>query len=84
MNSCDMLDGWRHWQTLYQLEVFGPDGVLQIFGVLILALEDLKVFKGTLGKVNLYEGIAASDLVHLIKGKTSWDFVGISGNYQNL
>jgi len=83
MNSCGMLEGWRHWQTLYQLEVFGPNGGSDIWSI-DFRDEDLKIYKGALGKINLYEGIAASDLARLIEGKTSWDFVGISGNYRTF
>ena len=83
MNSCDMLEGWRHWQTLYQLEVFDRNGGSDIWSI-DFRNENLKIYKGTLGKINLYEGIAASDLVRLIEGKTSWDFVGISGNYRTF
>ena len=44
----------------------------------------LQVRKNNRGKINLYEGIAAFDLLKLIKGTTSWDNVGISGNYRTF
>jgi hypothetical protein len=22
LNACDKMEGWKHWQTLYQIEVF--------------------------------------------------------------
>lgn len=83
INSCGMLDGWRYWQTLYQLEVFGPNGSSDIWSI-DFRDQDLQIIKDSLKKINLYEGIAASDLVSLIEGKTSWDFVGISGNYRTF
>lgn len=81
--ASDMTDGWRHWQTLYQLEIFGPDGNSDIWSI-DFNDQDLKIIKGTLNKINLYEGIAVSDLIKLIEGNTSWDYVGISGNYRTF
>ena len=82
INLCGMLDGWRHWQVVYQLEVFDPNGKSRIWSIDFS--DDLKLINGTMEKINLYEGIAASDLVHLIEGRTSWDYVGISGNYRTF
>lgn len=82
-NSCEKLDGWRHWQTLYQLEVFGQNGDSEIWSV-DFRDEDIKIHKGGLPKLTLYEGISASNMVDLIDGKTSWDFVGISGGYRTF
>ena len=83
LNSCEKVDGWRHWQTLYQLEVFGPNGTSNIWNI-DFRNEDLKIQEDCLPKTTLYEGISASDLVCLIEGKTSWDFVGISGCYRTF
>jgi hypothetical protein len=83
LNSCEKLDGWRHWQTLYQLEVFGPNEESEIWSV-DFRDEVLKIHKGSLGKITLYEGISSTDLVCLIEGRTSWDFVGISGCYRTF
>ncbi len=83
LNSCEKVDGWRHWQTLYQLEVFGPNGTSNIWNI-DFRNEDLKIQKDCLPKTTLYEGISASDLVCLIEGRTSWDFVGISGCYRTF
>ena len=83
LNSCEKVDGWRHWQTLYQLEVFGPNGTSNIWNI-DFRNEDLKIQKDCLAKTTLYEGISASDLVCLIEGRTSWDFVGISGCYRTF
>ena len=83
LNSCEKVDGWRHWQTLYQLEVFGPNGTSNIWNI-DFRNEDLKIQEDCLPKTTLYEGISASDLVCLIEGRTSWDFVGISGCYRTF
>ena len=83
IKSCGMLDGWRHWQTLYQLEIFDSSGGSIIWSI-DFREDDLKISKGSLDKITLYEGIATSDLARLIKGKTSWDYVGISGNYRTF
>jgi len=83
LNSCEKVDGWRHWQTLYQLEVFGPNGTSNIWNI-DFRNEDLNIQKDCLPKTTLYEGISASDLVCLIEGRTSWDFVGISGCYRTF
>jgi len=81
--SCDKLDGWRHWQVLYQLEVFDSKGDSIIWGIDFKA-EHIKLKEGSYEKINLYEGIAISDLVGLIDKNTSWDYVGISGNYRTF
>ena len=44
----------------------------------------IRVDKKSPGKINLYEGIAAFDLLKLINGNTSWDYVGLSGNYRTF
>ena len=80
---CDKLDGWRHWQVLYQLEVFDPNGTSEKWSIDFRA-ENLIMHKGEYEKINLYEGIAASDFARLIEGDTSWDFVGLSGNYRTF
>jgi len=81
--ACDKLDGWRHWQVIYQLEVFDSKGDSKIWSIDFKA-EHIELKEGSYDKINLYEGIAASDLVGLIDGKTSWDYVGISGNYRTF
>jgi len=78
-----MLDGWRHWKTMYQLEVFGPNGSSESWNI-DFGLEDPKVQKGESAKINLYEGIAASELYGLIEGTASWDYVGLCGNYRTF
>jgi len=81
--SCDKLNGWRHWQVLYQLEVFDSIGDSIIWSIDFKA-EKIKLKEGSYEKINLYEGIAISDLVGLIDRITSWDYVGISGNYRTF
>ena len=83
ITSCDKLDGWRHWQVLYQLEVFDSKGDSKIWSIDFKA-EHIELKEGSYEKINLYEGIATSELVELIDGKTSWDYVGISGNYRTF
>ena len=83
LSSSDKLDGWRHWQTTYQLEVFDSSGSSKTWNI-DFKEKRLQVRKNTRGKINLYEGIAAFDLLKLIKGTTSWDNVGISGNYRTF
>ena len=80
LSSSDKLDGWRHWQTTYQLEVFDSSGSSKTWNI-DFKEKRLQVRKNNRGKINLYEGIAAFDLLKLIKGTTSWDNVGICGNY---
>ncbi|HIF02486.1 MAG TPA: MBL fold metallo-hydrolase [Nitrospinaceae bacterium] len=83
LSSSDKLDGWRHWQTTYQLEVFDSTGSSKTWNI-DFKEKRLQVRKNNCGKINLYEGIAAFDLLKLIKGTTSWDNVGISGNYRTF
>jgi len=83
LTACDKFDGWRHWQTLYQLEVFDSNGDSKTWNI-DFRDKKLRADKKNPGKINLYEGIAASDFVKLINGSTSWDYVGISGNYRTF
>jgi len=83
LSASDKLDGWRHWQTLYQLEVFDSNGDSKTWNI-DFRDKKLRADKKNPGKINLYEGIAASDFVKLINGSTSWDYVGISGNYRTF
>ena len=83
LSASDKLDGWRHWQTLYQLEVFDASGGSESWNI-DFRKKKIHVYKKNQGKITLYEGIAASDFVKLINGSTSWDYVGISGNYRTF
>ena len=83
LTVCDKFDGWRHWQTLYQLEVFNSNGDSKTWNI-DFRDKKLRANKKSPGKINLYEGIAASDFIKLINGTTSWDFVGLSGNYRTF
>jgi len=80
--ASEVLDGWKHWQIVYQLEIFGRDAS-QIWSV-DFGQSDPSLHKGDLGKINLYEGIASSELCALIEGKTSWDYVTLCGNYRTF
>ena len=73
---------WVDWKVVYQLEVFGQDG--SEIWCLDFAGEDAAIIKGRVGKINLYEGIACSELYNLIENETSWDFVGINGQYRTF
>ncbi|GJL77330.1 MAG: hypothetical protein NPINA01_03190 [Nitrospinaceae bacterium] len=80
--ASDMLEGWKHWQIVYQLEVFGKEES-ETWSI-DFGQSDPKLQKGDLGKINLYEGIASSELCALIEGKTSWDYVALCGNYRTF
>ena len=73
---------WVDWKVVYQLEVFGQDG--SEIWCLDFAGEDAAIIKGRVGKINLYEGIACSELYSLIQNETSWDYVGINGQYRTF
>jgi len=84
LNS-ELLEGWQHWQIVYQLEVFGQEGVRQTWTLDFAQPEKLlKLHKGEIGKINLYEGISCSELCALIEGTTSWDYVTLCGNYRTF
>ncbi len=73
---------WVEWKVVYQLEVFGQNG--SEIWCLDFAGEDATIIKGRVGKINLYEGIACSELYRLINNDTSWDYVGINGQYRTF
>ncbi|MFQ5450451.1 MAG: MBL fold metallo-hydrolase [Nitrospinaceae bacterium] len=73
---------WRHWKIVYQLEVFGNDDsrVWSVdFGEPEPALVD-----GSLGKINVYEGISYSEFYKFIRKETNWDFVGVAAQYRTF
>mgnify|MGYP005638085045 FL=1 len=76
------VQSWVDWKVVYQLEVFGQDG--SEIWCLDFAGEDAAIIKGRVGKINLYEGIACSELYSLIQNETSWDYVGINGQYRTF
>ena len=73
---------WVEWQVVYQLEVFGQEN--SEIWCLDFAGEDASIIKGRVGKINLYEGIACSEFYRLINKDTSWDYVGINGQYRTF
>ena len=73
---------WVEWQVVYQIEVFGQEDS-QIW-CMDFTGEDASIIKGRVGKINLYEGIACSELYRLINNDTSWDYVGINGQYRTF
>ncbi len=76
------VQSWVDWKLAYQLEVFGLDG--SEIWCLDFAGENTDIIKGRIGKINLYEGIACSEFYSLIQDETSWDFVGINGQYRTF
>jgi UDP-MurNAc hydroxylase len=83
LHVSDKLNGWKHWQTLYQIEVFDSTGDSKSWNI-DFRNNELKACKKNLSKINLYEGIASSDLIKLINRETSWDHLGLSGNYRTF
>jgi UDP-MurNAc hydroxylase len=79
----ELLEGWKHWQIVYQLEVFGQDEP-QAWTVDFSQSGEPKLYKGDIGKINIYEGISSSELCALVEGKTSWDYVTLCGNYRTF
>ncbi len=81
--SCDKLDGWRFWQTLYQIEIFDSNGNSIAWNI---DFRNTKIHadRTNIKKINLYEGIAAYDFIKLINNNSSWDYVGLSGNYRTF
>jgi len=73
---------WVEWQVVYQIEVFGQEDS-QVW-CMDFTGEDASIIKGSVGKINLYEGIACSELYRLIHNDTSWDYVGINGQYRTF
>ncbi len=43
-----------------------------------------RLVSGTLKKINIYEGISASDLHGFIEKRANWDFVAVSGQYRTF
>ncbi len=78
----ELMEVWRHWNVCYQLEVFGGAGDSQIWSVDFGG--ESKLVKGRIGKINLYEGIACSELCQLIKKEANWDFVGASAQFRTF
>ena len=79
----ELLEGWKHWQIVYQLEVFGQDKP-QAWTVDFSQSGEPKLHKGDIGKINIYEGISSSELCALVEGETSWDYVTLCGNYRTF
>lgn len=82
ISKSEMLGAWRHWQVVYQLEVFGQEGS-EVWSV-DFGNEPPRVQKGDIGKISIYEGVASSELSALIEGTTSWDYVALNGNYRTF
>lgn len=78
----EILEGWKHWKVVYQLEVFGQ-GESEVWSI-DFGQSELRIQKGDLGKINLYEGVASSELYALIEKTTSWDYVALCGNYRTF
>ncbi len=78
----DLLEAWQYWNVVYQLEVFGKEGS-ETWSI-DFEENPPRVQNTCLGKINLYEGISASELDALVQGKTSWDFVALCGHYRTF
>ena len=81
--SSELLEGWQHWQIVYQLEVFGQDGP-QAWTIDFGQPGKPELHKGEIGKISLYEGISSDELCALVEGNTSWDYVTLCGNYRTF
>jgi UDP-MurNAc hydroxylase len=79
----ELLEGWQHWQIVYQLEVF-MQGKTQVWTIDFGQSGQPKLQKGDIGKISLYEGISSSELCALVEGNTSWDYVTLCGNYRTF
>ncbi len=82
IKESEILPGWQHWKMMYQLEVFGQEGS-EVWSI-DFSQPEFRIQKGDLGKINLYEGIASSELYALIQKTTSWDYVALCGNYRTF
>jgi UDP-MurNAc hydroxylase len=83
VSGSELLQGWQHWQIVYQLEVFGHEGP-QPWTIDFGKPGKPELQKGDIGKVNIYEGISSSELCALIEGTTAWDYVTLCGNYRTF
>jgi hypothetical protein len=78
----EMAEVWQHWKISYQLEVFGMDGVSDIWTVDFSKEPEMQ--KGRAGKINLYEGISCSELHGLVNQTANWDFISGSAQYRTF
>ncbi|MDP6656745.1 MAG: MBL fold metallo-hydrolase [Nitrospinaceae bacterium] len=78
----EMAEVWQHWKISYQLEVFGMDGVSDIWTVDFSKEPEMQ--KGRAGKINLYEGISCSELYGLVNQTANWDFISGSAQYRTF
>ncbi len=83
LKKADMWNGWKEWQVCYQLEVFGQGKEPEVWSI-DFGLPEPEVQKGDLGKINVFEAIASSELHALIEKRTSWDYVALCGNYRTF
>lgn len=83
LKKADMWNGWKEWQVCYQLEVFGQEKEPEVWSI-DFGLPEPEVQKGDLGKINVFEAIASSELHALIEKRTSWDYVALCGNYRTF
>ena len=81
LQKCRFLEIWERWRAVYQLELFWANGskIWTIdFG------EELKIHKGSKGKINLYEGIGCTEFYELLHAQTNWDFIGVAAQYRTF
>ncbi|QPJ63409.1 MAG: MBL fold metallo-hydrolase [Candidatus Nitronauta litoralis] len=80
LKECKLYSIYAEWQVVYQLEVFGEKE--SVIWSLDFRKENLEWVEDRVGRINLYEGIASSELVGLINDEANWDFIGISAQYR--
>jgi L-ascorbate metabolism protein UlaG (beta-lactamase superfamily) len=81
LKKLEVMNAWTHWKIGYRLEIFGNDES-EVWSIDFSKSSAIQ--NGYMGRVNLYEGIACSELFRLIRGETNWDFVGASGQYRTF
>lgn len=83
LKKSKMFSVYREWQIAYQVEIFGEEGSTAIYSI-DFSSETPEVVEGRIGRINLYEGISASEFHAFIEGTANWDFVGIAGQYRHF
>lgn len=82
LKGSKMYSVYREWQIAYQLEIFGEED--SVIYSIDFSCDTPEVVPGRIGRINLYEGIGASELNGFLEGTANWDFVGIAGQYRHF
>ena len=80
IQECEYFDIWIKWKIVYQLEVFGKDES-DVWSI-DFDYEEPKITRGSLGKINIYEGISFSELYKFINKRGNWDYAGVAAQYR--